>query len=170
MLDKALLNIVYDYDFTSENEINKIEYRGPERYFRPRGWYRIAIDVLRKYKDTTWLGIDKNAWPVAYHGTASDNARKILCNGLLAGGSQGIQQLNGEVHGKGIYLSPYSTYSGNERYARPLTMDGKRYQVIFQVRVESSEIIKTTNRLVWVCRNPSAIRPYGILYREINEQ
>ncbi|CAF1048062.1 unnamed protein product [Adineta ricciae] len=170
MLDKALLNIVYDYDFTLENGVNRIEYRGPERYFRPRGWYRIAIDVLRKYKDTAWLGTNKNAWPVAYHGTASDNARKILCNGLLAGGSQGIQQSNGEVHGKGIYLSPYSTYSGSESYAKPLTMDGKRYQVIFQVRVESSQIIKTEDRFVWVCRNPSAIRPYGILYREINEQ
>ncbi|UJR24456.1 hypothetical protein I4U23_005832 [Adineta vaga] len=167
MLDKAFLDIVYDYDFTSINDRGKVFYRGPERYIRPCGWYRIAIRVLGKYNDSAWLGEGRNAWPVAYHGTATGNALPILRNGLLAGGSNGISVHKGALHGSGIYLSSDPLYSSSTRYAKVLNMNGKRYQIMFQVRVKHDAIRKTKDRYVWVCDNSNYVRPYGILYREI---
>jgi hypothetical protein len=166
MLDKAFLDITYDYDFTTINDTGQTFLRGPEPYTRPCGWYRKSIRVFGKFENNTWLGEDKNAWPVAYHGTATTNALSILRTGLLAGGSNGVPIVNGLAHGRGIYLSPNPLFSSLEHYSKPLYVDGRRYQIMFQVRVKSDSIIKTSNIDVWKCNNSKDIRPYGILFKE----
>ncbi|CAG8530596.1 11382_t:CDS:2 [Diversispora eburnea] len=49
-------------------------------------------NISRKYDngDDTWLGIDKNSWPVSYHGTAKNNT--VNCRGLLSA-SESMQDL-----------------------------------------------------------------------------
>ncbi|CAF1481623.1 unnamed protein product, partial [Rotaria sp. Silwood1] len=103
--------------------------------------------------------------PVAYHGTATTNAIKILRNGLIAGGSNGVRVANGAVYGHGIYLSPNPSHAGSHSYARPTPYNGRQYQVMFQMRIKNSSIAKHS-RNVWVCQNSQDVRPYGILFRE----
>jgi hypothetical protein len=165
MLDEALLNAGYDYDFTTINDAGRTFQRGQERYTRPCGWYRKAIRVLDKYEDGVWLGTGKDGWPVAYHGTSTANASQILRNGLFAGGSNGIPCPNGAAFGPGIYLSPNPSYSGGIRYSKPLQVDGRRYQIMYQVRVKS-DAFKKHIQDVWTCVNSQDIRPYGILFKE----
>lgn len=165
LLDEAFLDQTYDYDFTTIDDSGKTFQRGPEPYKRPCGWYRKAIKVLGKFENETWLGTDRNAWPVAYHGTRADNAKAILRNGLLAGGSEAVPIVNGAAYGAGIYLSPNHCYSGSTYYAKPSTVNDRCYQIMFQVRVKSSSIRKHSPD-VWVCQNSEDIRPYGILMKE----
>jgi hypothetical protein len=165
-LDETFLSIIYDFDFTNINDAGKTFYRGGELYKRPCTWYRKGIRVLYKYENNIWLGEGNDAWPVAYHGTATTNALSILRNGLIAGGSNDIRIVNGGVHGSGIYLSPDPLFSSSQRYAKPLIVDGKRYQIMFQVRIKSSSIKKRSVN-IWTCDNSEDVRPYGILFREI---
>ncbi len=100
--------------------------------------------MLYKYENDIWLSEGNDAWPVAYHGTATTNASLILSNGLIAGGSNDICIVNGGVHGSSIYLSPDPLFSSSQLYAKPLIIDGKRYQIMFQVRIKPSSIKKNT--------------------------
>ncbi|CAF2867725.1 unnamed protein product [Rotaria sp. Silwood2] len=165
MLDVAFLDGMYDYDFTTINDARKTFQHGPEPYTRPCGWYRKAIKVLGKYENSKWLGTDVDAWPVAYHGTATANTLDILRNGLLTGGSSGIPITNADAYGRGIYLSPNPLYSGSQCYAKPTPYKGRQHQVMFQVRVKNSSI-RRFDRNIWICDNPQDVRPYGILFKE----
>lgn len=53
--------------------------RGYIKYKRPCGWKRLALKVTGKYDngDDKWLGTNKDAWPVSYHGTTKHNAKSI---------------------------------------------------------------------------------------------
>ncbi|RGB37535.1 hypothetical protein C1646_756777 [Rhizophagus diaphanus] len=66
--------------------------RGNYEYKRLCGWRRFALNVLNKYDDNNWLGVDKRndssssvrgEWPVSYHGTAKDNCKSIAEDGYL---------------------------------------------------------------------------------------
>jgi hypothetical protein len=66
------LDPTYDYDFTNINDDGITYMRGHFEYKRPCGWKRIALNVLNKYGDNTWLGVGKrqystssveNEWP-----------------------------------------------------------------------------------------------------------
>jgi hypothetical protein len=169
MLDTAFLDTTYDYDFTTINDAGRTFQRGPEPYKRPCGWYRKAIKVLGTYENSVWLGTGTDAWPVAYHGTATANALSILRNGLIAGGSNGIDEVgsNGAVHGVGIYLSPDPLYSSHRNYARLLTVDDRQYQIMFQVRVKPDPDSLAKHKVnIWRCINSQHVRPYGILFKE----
>lgn len=63
--------------------------RGGFQYKRHYGWKRIAIKVLAKYGDDTWLGCDgmrteeaPGQWPVSYHGTNMKGTQLILKEGV----------------------------------------------------------------------------------------
>jgi hypothetical protein len=127
--------------------------------------YRQPIRVLGVYEDALWLGTDRNAWPVAYHGTATANIFSILRNGFIAGGSNDIPVANGAAHGRGIYLSPNPEYSSSRRFARSLLVDGRQYQIMFQVRIKPSAIHKRDLN-IWTCGNSKDVRPYRILFKE----
>lgn len=169
MLDESFLCVTYDYDFINTKDQNISYMRGGLSYKRPCGWYRKAIRVVNKYDNDEWLGRTDKAWPVAYHGTTADNVKSILQNGLRAGGSNGIPISNGRMHGSGIYLSPDPAYSGRINYSRPFVVDGHRHQLMFQVRVKHDESLTEPvhGAPIWLCSNPSNIRPYGILIKEM---
>ena len=62
----------YDYDFTNISDNGKTFMRGNFEYKRPCGWKRIALNVLDKYENNIWLGVNnrqsstssvQNEWP-----------------------------------------------------------------------------------------------------------
>ena len=56
-LDDTYLDPTWDYDFTDIDDGDTEFMRGGHRYYRPCGWKRIAIKVLKKYPDgEAWLG------------------------------------------------------------------------------------------------------------------
>jgi hypothetical protein len=153
VLDVACLDILYDYDFTEIDHAGHTFARSSELYTHPCGWYRKAIRVLGEYGDETWLG------------TNTANAVKILCNGLLVGGSNGIPVANGAAHGHSIYLSPNPECSDGKTYAKPLLVNDRQYQIMFQVRIKPSAIYKRASN-IWTSDNSVDVRPYGILFKE----
>ncbi|CAG8814955.1 22378_t:CDS:2, partial [Dentiscutata erythropus] len=60
-----ILDPRHHHDFTNSNDRGKIYMQGGGKYDNG---------------DDTWLGIDKNSWPVSYHGTAKNNT--VNCRGL----------------------------------------------------------------------------------------
>ena len=62
----------YDYDFTNISDNGRTFMRGNFEYKRPCGWKRIALNVLDKYENNVWLGVNnrqsstssvQNEWP-----------------------------------------------------------------------------------------------------------
>ncbi len=66
-------------DFDPRGNIEMTGYkgkRGGEDYQQPpKGWVRIGLKVSGLFDDGNddWLGTDKKAWPVAYHGTKNND-------------------------------------------------------------------------------------------------
>ena len=80
----------FDYDFNSVEDDGRRYMRGGFHHKRPYGWKRIAIKVLAKYGDDTWLGRDgmrteeaPGQWPVTvlsrnkYEGYPADFKRGL---------------------------------------------------------------------------------------------
>ena len=98
--------------------------RGGHQYHRPYGWNRIAVKVVSKFGYNEWLGPNgirtegaPNEWAVSYHGTAIENADKIIKEGFKPGPRQ--------LYGKGVYSSPSIEMVGNQ-YAQPFDHKDKR--------------------------------------------
>jgi hypothetical protein len=102
------------------------------------GWKRFGIKVAEDEKefDARW-----GTWYVAYHGTRSENASKILTSGLRVSS-------NGcffEVGVPRVYVSPSIEYCAHPRYAYPWRQAKKNgevcwYQLVFQCRVNPASI------------------------------
>ena len=174
----------YDYDFTNEKDCGQKFMRGEFEYHRPYGWRRFAIHVLGRKEydgDNTWLGpggirteTSGSEWPVSYHGTKMEYAKKIASESYKAGPRKRF--------GKGVYSSP-SIEMVDKCYSQDFTLDGKRYKVAMQNRVNPDqknghlEIVDAsetgTGADYWVSPKHNAangiydVRPYGILIREI---
>ena len=78
---------------------------------------------------------------MAYHGTAGENASKILTSGLKVS-TQGCFYKEGVPR---VYVSPSIEYSGHPRYAWPwkrTTKNGQDrwYQLVFQCRVNPASV------------------------------
>ncbi|XP_038561403.1 uncharacterized protein LOC119893362 [Micropterus salmoides] len=169
----------YDYDFTHLKD-TKTYYRGGEVYERPCGWKRFALRVLDKYDGNTWLGNRYRStesvpgeWPVSYHGTSKEGAEGIIAGFYKPGPRQ--------LYGRGIYSTPNITEAKN--YAKTFTSknDGKRYKVVLQNRINPAYRQKHRNNGdYWLVSIPEgtsvteeqkmverAIRPYGLLLREV---
>ena len=83
------LDPAFDYDSNSVEDDGRRYMRGGFQYKRHYGWKRIAIKVLAKYGDDTWLGLDgmrteeaPEQWPVSYHGTNMKGTQLILKKGI----------------------------------------------------------------------------------------
>jgi ubiquitin len=48
----------FDFDFTFVDDQGVNFMRGPFSYKRPCGWNRLAMNVLKKYGDPSWLGVN----------------------------------------------------------------------------------------------------------------
>lgn len=102
------------------------------------GWKRFGIKVAADGQefDARW-----GTWSVAYHGTAGENAAKILTSGLKVS-TQGCFYQEGTPR---VYVSPSIEYSGHPRYARPWKQTSKNgqtrwYQLVFQCRVNPASV------------------------------
>nr|XP_019934360.1 PREDICTED: uncharacterized protein LOC109624253 [Paralichthys olivaceus] len=168
----------YDYDFTKLTE-TETYWRGGEKYERPCGWYRFGLKVLDKYCENTWLGTVYRGtqscpgeWPVSYHGTSKQGAEGIIGDHYKPG--------PGQAYGRGIYSTP--DISEANQYAKTFTSgtNGKKYKVILQNRINPKYRKKYLNDRYWLVPIPKgtsdaaeqemvnrAIRPYGLLLREV---
>ncbi|XP_071060842.1 uncharacterized protein [Pseudochaenichthys georgianus] len=179
--EKEFFDPKYDYDFTDLSDTAECM-RGDEPYERPKGWYRMALKVKGKYPDgDTWLGTKgwrshsvAGEWPVSYHGTSLDGARGIIKSHYKAGAR--------EKYGRGIYSTPDLRVAKKDGYAKIFTSSttGKSYKVILQNRINPELRLICKEPRYWVIRFieglsastekqlvERAIRPYGILIREI---
>ena len=112
--------------------------QGNRPYYCPSKWTRYGIKVAENAEefDRKW-----GRWPVAYHGTRSENASDILVTGLRVSTtgcfvSEGVSR---------VYVSPSIEYSAHPRYAFPWTRIDKNgetiwYQLIFQCRINPKSI------------------------------
>lgn len=172
----------FDFDFSNVSDRECYE-RGGEQYARPCGWYRIALKVLDKYSENTWLGPNgirtKSAageWPVSYHGTSKDGAEGVITSHYKAGNNSKRQ-----VYGRGIYSTPHLSEAANYAHQFVSQKNGKTYKVILQNRVNPAHREKHRRAddywLIPVPQGSSdaeerkiverAIRPYGILLKEV---
>lgn len=181
--DETFFDRKFDYDFTNVSDSVRFK-RGGEEYTRPCGWYRIGIKVLDKYEDNLWLGTNgfrtesaAGEWPVSYHGTSEKGAKGIITSHYKAGHNP-----NRQVYGRGIYSTPVlreaSGYAGEFVSAK----NGKTYKLILQNRVNPAFRKKhRQSEDYWLISVPAgtsdseerkiverAIRPYGILLREVS--
>jgi len=164
-IDDRLLSPKFDYDFTNIVD-KKTFWRGGEEYKRPCGWQRFALEVLNRYPGgVVWLG-KSNApgeWLVSYHGTGSHNARGIAEEGYLQ--AKAARQM----YGRGIYSTPDVTVA--ERFAKVFEVEGTKYKLIFQNRVNPATLIripkvKTGFGEYWISPQED-IRAYGICIKEV---
>jgi len=118
--------------------------RQDEEYAKPTGWMRMNV-----------ANIPANApcfrWSVGYHGTAPQNIKSILTDGLVAPAARGTNSSHGQAHatpearGRTIYTSPCIGYSAHPVYT-PLEKNNDEEltfsQVVLQVRVDQSRVYK----------------------------
>ncbi|CAG8703915.1 3092_t:CDS:2, partial [Funneliformis caledonium] len=146
----------FDYDFTNIHDY----------WRRPCGWKRIALNVLDKYEDNIWLGVDdrysltssvQNELPVSYHGTAKHNCKSIAEEGY------DLCKCKRFIFGHGIYSTPDIDVAS--AYATQFTHEGDRYQVVFQNRVNPNNLVRLTKKETgvgeyWISPNGADLRPY----------
>ncbi|GBB98791.1 hypothetical protein RclHR1_03320017 [Rhizophagus clarus] len=164
----------FDYDFTNVNDDGKTFMRGNFEYKRPCGWKRVALNVLDKYEDNTWLGARKrgkstnpiqNEWPVSYHGTANYNCNSIAEDGYLLCKGKRFS------FGHGIYSTPDIDVAS--KYASKFTHGGNKYQVVIQNRVNPTNLVRISKKATgigeyWISPDGKNLRPYGICIRKDN--
>lgn len=167
-IDDSLLDPDYDYDFTDKNDSSTKFYRGGKRYYRPYGWYRIALKVIGKYSDDGWLGkpgyrtnSSPGEWAVSYHATSAQNCRNIAQEGYDL--SKGIRLKCSH----GVCTSP--SIDAAAQYAKEFIHEGKTYQLVFQnrVSVKGLRVIDTPQGEYWFQPDDQLIRPYGICVQKL---
>nr|XP_046273849.1 uncharacterized protein LOC124074708 [Scatophagus argus] len=177
----------YDYDFTNIKDGNKKFLRGNEQYVRPCGWTRVALRVTQKYEGgDDWLGTGKDAWPVSYNGHNMDGSLGII---LTHGGSPdnnpsfleaaASSLVAGGTRGRGVYSTPQINLA--EKYCKYFKskVDGKKYKVILQNRINPGKRTKCQRDDIWLVYIPEdyndvqvravvqeSIRPYGLLLKQ----
>lgn len=103
--------------------------RGGRPYFKPVGWLRFSVRRadFHRYKD----------WCIAYHGTKSEHATRIIAEGLR--GPDSISRVaHGQVGGTGrtIYLSPSIEYAAHPVYSQLVMMGQDHWaQLVLECRV-----------------------------------
>ncbi|KAJ3043506.1 hypothetical protein HDV00_004895 [Rhizophlyctis rosea] len=152
----------WDYDFTNKVD-TKTYYRGGEVYHRPCGWKRLAIKVLNRYDDNTWLGVQGNRtwssngeWPVSYHGTGYHQGMSIATEGF------NLTKHKRFSYGHGVYSSPDITTAF--QYASEFYYEGEMYKVVIQNRVNPATLQRNGN--IWVSPTSDDVRPYGMCIRK----
>ncbi|CAN9503599.1 unnamed protein product [Ophioblennius macclurei] len=178
----------YNYDFTHIQDGDRQFLRGNEKYVRPCGWNRVALRVTQRYEGgDVWLGTGKDAWPVSYHGHSMDGSLGVI---LVRGGEAGDEPAYLEAaaarvaeektQGRGVYSTPDLKVA--EKYCKTFRseVDGKKYKVLLQNRINPKSRFKCQREDVWLVYIPEAlnqiqtrtrveesIRPYGLLLKEV---
>ena len=180
-LPKSELAPNFDYDFTNVLDDGTRYMRGKFEYRRPYGWYRYALKVLGNpnYGGDSWLGpggirtqSSAEEWPVSYHGTYMDSAKKIAEEGYKAGSRA--------LFGSGVYTSP-SLSMVKECYAQTFKCKGSKWKIALQNRVNPDsdhlKIVPAEETGVgadyWVSTKHDPkngvfdVRPYGVVICKI---
>jgi len=166
-VDSSVFEPSYDYDFRNIKDGDSKFFRGGRQYHRPCGYERKALRVLDRYPGgNDWISRqDARGWVNAYHGTLPISMNSICNNGLKAGGSDGVNLRNGAVYGAGVYCSPFIGYA--KGYAPTVTIDGKKFRIIFQCRVRPGSFSEHASGKVWLVSEKEDIRPYSICIEEV---
>ena len=158
LIDPALLDPSFDYDFTNINDTGKSFSRGRLPYYRPCGWRRFALKVAGKYDggNDTWLGSNNanGEWAVSYHGTDKEALEKILANRCMQNSS--LQN----VFTRGFYSSPTIDYALES--AKSFNFRGVNYLVVFQNRINVAAVKIVDNGRYYISNSFDHIRPYSI--------
>ena len=160
------------------------EFRGGEPYYPPEGWKGYGLNVIGKYENDKWLGMDGNPeeWCVAYHGigsklgsTVPEATRKIVYGGFKAGEGQSYEDDIDDRHpgkkvGRGVYCSPKPEVMEEYAAGSFTEINGKKYIMGFMMRVKPDKIRQANSQKdYWVLDGtPNEMRPYRILIKEIN--
>ncbi len=169
-LSSAELAPKYDYDFTNRVDDGKTYMRGGYEYERPYGWERLALKVVGRYDDDSWLGPNgirtnsaEGEWPVAYHGTKDGCVAGIVGEGFKIG--------RRKKFGPGVYTSP-SLKTVTKHYARIITdkVTNKKYKFVLQSRVDPKSVRIVHDMNYWISPEGGAVRAYGIILKEIGSQ
>ncbi|CAI2166352.1 14749_t:CDS:2 [Funneliformis geosporum] len=155
----------FDYDFTNKNDNGKTFVRGKFEYKRPCGWKRIALNVLDKYENDIWLGVEgRKSSTISYHGTAKHNCKSIAEEGY------DLCKCKRFVFGYGIYSTPDIDVASS--YATKFIHEGDTYKVVFQNRVNPNNLVRVTKEETgfgeyWISSSGADLRPYGICIKKI---
>ena len=172
----------FDYDIDSYLPDG---FRGGHRYHVPRGWYRHALDISKKYPgDDVWLRStdEPGVWPVAYYGTQSEAAiYSIVNNGFSSEIDPGkedyfraesVRQGGEKFDRPGLYLYTNCKYGAHPRFTKTFSVGTsskqiKRFRIVFQCRVQPDKFTihecPVTRQYIWRVVDPTVVRPYGIL-------
>ena len=143
--------------------------RGKKPYYPPLGWIGIGLNVIDKYEDNIWIGMDNSEgeWCVAYHGVGKYKESNEVKNGHSHENCDDIFHPGKKV-GNGVYCTPKIEFS--EENASICEINGKKYKFIFMTRVKPDAIRQCRCRDdYWVVDFTSdVIRPYRILYKNVD--
>ena len=151
---------------------------GPPRYYRqPLGWTRTGLRVRGKYGDDAWLepfdDDNRGLWLRAYHGTVGDAFGAIVSGGFHPSGGPSLKM------GPGVYVSPHPAYAdryGAEHEVRFADGLRRRFRCILQCAVRPDAVVREGypacadypgEKSEWLLADPAAVRPYGILFKEV---
>ncbi|CAF3201919.1 unnamed protein product [Rotaria sp. Silwood2] len=174
----------YNFDYR-QGGLPEQDSRGSEPYYLPIGWYRHGLKVDNKYAgDNVWLGHvnAEGEWPVVFHGTNEGAVLGITQQGLLASKftrdlmrAEAVKLIGAEADHQGIYLATHCN-EGADAYAGEFSLPistgkSETFQVVFQCRVQPGKFTRHTIPVLtgeaWRFIDERAIRPYGILLKEV---
>lgn len=162
----------------------KMEYRGNKPYYPPVGWKGFGLKVKDKYENNDWYGMNNgiNEWCVAYHGIGSGAKssqeifgikNNIIKEGLKPGWRHAHKNCIDIYHkykkvGEGAYCTPKVEVA--ERYAGICEANGKKYKLVFMLRVRPDAIrgCNCPDAKDYYVVNNCDSRPYRILVKEVN--
>lgn len=168
--------------FSGSQDGDQTFLRGNEKYVRPCGWNRVALRVLQKYSDgDSWLGTGTDAWPVSYQGKTMDGSIILAHDGrpndeprFLDACAASVVRV--ETRGRGVYSTPDIKMAENSCKTFTSKVDGKRYKVVLQNRINPKNRKECNRKDVWLVYIPEghndvqtraivqeSIRPYGLL-------
>eukprot|EP01126_Amoeba_proteus_P013877 TRINITY_DN15977_c0_g1_i1.p1 TRINITY_DN15977_c0_g1~~TRINITY_DN15977_c0_g1_i1.p1 ORF type:complete len:177 (+),score=15.39 TRINITY_DN15977_c0_g1_i1:250-780(+) len=146
------LDSAHHYDYTTD----VAEQRGGETFRLTGRWGKIALKVIGRFENDSWLDSNRG-WFVVFHGTPTSNLGSIITNNLKIQGGQATPP-HGAAHGVGIYCSPNSATA--ESYC---SAGGSGYKIIFFCRVRPNSFHRHGD--IWVVPDESNIRILAVLYK-----
>ena len=147
----------YNYDLTQLKDNGAVYRRGGLVYKRPYGWNRIALNVLGKYNDDTWLGFkgvrteeSAGEWLVSFHGVLESDFMR---------GDEKIGAASRVRSTADIDSVEF------EQFAKVFEFGGYRFKAVYQNRINpcNVDVISAGH---FVC-GIGDIRPYGICVKMI---
>ena len=155
--------------------------RGTEKYDPPYGWIGIGLNVLDEYDNgnNDWLmnNTKSSEWAIAYRGISPSNQsnkinqllKYIITKRDLNNAISTINEKTNDIRnwgkvGKGVYLTPNIRIA--EKLTKIISVNNKKYKVLFMARAYIKEIREPENTYFWVL-NKENIRIYRILFKEI---